>query len=62
MAKVLEPNATIEGKTDLSEELAIFRIALDEELPEGDWFVPTLLLVRYNEHDTNIGAGWSKRS
>ena len=45
MAKVLEPNATIVGKIDLSEELSIFKVALDEELPEGDWFVPGQYMV-----------------
>ena len=58
MAKVLEPNATIEGKTDLSEELAIFRIALDEELPEGDWFVPGQYMVIgvNNEVEPELGG------
>ncbi|MDE0961131.1 MAG: FAD-binding oxidoreductase [Planctomycetota bacterium] len=45
MAKVLEPNATIVGKSDLSEGLSIFKVALDEELPEGDWFVPGQYMV-----------------
>ena len=45
LAKVLEPNATIVGREDLSEELAIFQVALDEALPEGDWFVPGQYMV-----------------
>lgn len=45
MAKVLEPNATIVGRDDLSEGLAIFQVALDEALPEGDWFVPGQYMV-----------------
>jgi len=45
LAKVLEPNATIVGREDLSEGLAIYQIALDEELPEGDWFVPGQYMV-----------------
>ncbi len=45
MPKVLEPNATIVDRIDLSEELAIFRVALDDELPEGDWFVPGQYMV-----------------
>jgi len=45
LAKVLEPNATIVGKDDLSPELAIFRVALDEPLPDGDWFVPGQYMV-----------------
>jgi ferredoxin--NADP+ reductase len=46
MPKVLEYNATLAGRDDLTDALGIFRVVPDEPFPtEGPWFVPGQYMV-----------------
>jgi len=58
LAKILELNATIEEREDFSDELAIFKVRLDESLPEGAWFVPGQYMVIgvNNTEDPDLGG------
>ena len=59
MAKVLEYNATLAGRDDVTDALGIFRIVPDDPLPsDGPWFVPGqyMVLGLNNEEQTELGA------
>ena len=61
LGKVLDLNATIVNREDLSDELTIFRIRPDADLPEGDWFVPGQYMVIGVNNVTQVELGGVQR-
>lgn len=58
MARPLDYNATLQGREDLSEYLAVFKVVPDEAIPEGRWFLPGqyLTLGLNNEAKPELGS------
>lgn len=58
MAKKLDYNATLSARDDLTDVLAVFKVAPDEPIPEGRWFIPGqyLTLGLNNEVVPDLGS------
>lgn len=59
MAKTLEYNATLSGRIDLTDSLALFQVTPDDPLPEGEsWFTPGqyMVLGLNNEEKPELGS------
>lgn len=62
MAKALTYNATLAERVDLTESLAIFKIAADEPIVDREWFVPGQYLVLGMNNDANPELGAVRRA
>ncbi len=58
MAKKLDYNATLQARDDLTDVLAVYRVAPDQPIPDGRWFIPGqyLTLGLNNEQVPELGS------